>query len=460
MTRTTRSSLTRPGWRTTTSIVALALASASVAARPGAAAAQAITLADVVASALETHPTLTAAEARAAGADHVAAAERATRLPTAAVEGSLTRFQEPMIVAPLHAFDPARPPIFDQTLVQGRLTAAYAAFDGGSRGARIRARDEEADATRAGARATRMELLAQVVTAYSAVVAARSVRDAANAQVAALDAELVRARQSFDAGGVARVEVLRATAARDEARADASSADMQVGLAERSLARLSGLDAARLRGATLTSIDLDRAPPGAMDATRPAVTPSPRTEQARRALAAAEAGLDEARAARLPGIDLTAALLDYGTATGAHRAEWQAGVRVRWPIFTGGARGARVQGARARVEADRATLAATELAVAQEVDVARTAALDAAARSEALASAVEQWAEVARIEELALAAGSGVQADRLRAEAGLFRATAALARARHDHITARVEEARALGSLDADWIERAMEAAR
>jgi hypothetical protein len=83
-------------------------------------AADTLTLDEAIASALATHPLLD----RASAATEVAAADigsaRATRFPNLSLSGSTVRFAEPMVVAPLHAFDPTMPPIFDRTLIQGR----------------------------------------------------------------------------------------------------------------------------------------------------------------------------------------------------------------------------------------------------------------------------------------------------------------------------------------------------
>src|SRR5690606_24171249 len=104
------------------------------------------------------------------------------------------------------------------------------------------------------------------------------------------------------------------------------------------------------------------------------------------------------------------------------------GVELSWPIFTGGATRAAVARARAELDAARSELEVVRLETEQAVDVARTALVEAEAMAEALAIAVSQWEEVARIEALALDAGSGVQADLLSAQAGLFQARAGHAR--------------------------------
>jgi outer membrane protein TolC len=79
------------------------------------------------------------------------------------------------------------------------------------------------------------------------------------------------------------------------------------------------------------------------------------------------------------------------------------------------------------------------------------------ARVPALSTAVEHLEEVARIEQLALATGTGVQTDYLSAEAELVRARAELVRARHAEIAARVALARATGQLTMAWLTEYLE---
>ncbi|HUF76111.1 MAG TPA: TolC family protein, partial [Longimicrobiales bacterium] len=114
---------------------------------PTGAAAQALTVTQAVHAALASHPSVSAAEARVSAAEEAGDAARAAWLPGAALEATLTRFEEPMIVAPFHSLDFTSPPRFDRTLVQGRLGAQYTLFDGGARSARIRAADATHEAT-------------------------------------------------------------------------------------------------------------------------------------------------------------------------------------------------------------------------------------------------------------------------------------------------------------------------
>jgi outer membrane protein TolC len=105
-------------------------------------------------------------------------------------------------------------------------------------------------------------------------------------------------------------------------------------------------------------------------------------------------------------------------------------------------------------------LRSAELAVEGGVEEALAAAQETRAMRVALESAVEQAAEVARIEALALEVGSGIQTDFLRAQSELFQARAALSQARHGEVMAGVQLARVTGELTLDWLQENMEVIR
>ena len=407
-----------------------------------------LTLAGAVEASLASHPVPRNAAARVDEAEAMASGARGSRLPSLRLDADLTRFQEPMIVAPLHSLDLSRPPRFDETLVQGRLGLAYPLFDGGARGARIHGAEASVRAARRGQRATEAALIEGVATAYVGLRSARAVRAAATAQVDAVREELERARRQVQAGTAPRVEALRAEAALQDARAELAAADAAVGLATRDLARLMGADPESIAARALAEVDLPDPAPPSREVTNPEV------DRARQQAEAAQAAVAVERGDAWPRIDARAGVVDYGTLTGDHVFEWQAGLQLSWSLFTGGARRASLDRAEARLRAARAGLEEAELEADRAVDAARAAVVEADARAEALEAAQAQWTEVARIEALALEAGSGVQADLLRAEARRFQAGAGLARARGDAVLARVSLARAHGVLDAPWLNR------
>lgn len=421
---------------------------------PRPAAAQALTLAAAADSALAAHPSLGSARARHEAALHARDIARAARLPSASFGATVTRFEEPMVVAPLHSFDPRRPPTFDDALVQGQVVVDYTLFDSGVRSSRTDGADAQAEAAVFGLAAAEMDLLAEVARRYLAVLSARAVQTAALAQLNAMEEEFARAQERLDAGTAPELEVLRAEASLQDARVEETAALRRVGLTERALARTMGGTPGALEGVSLA--DVVPRSGELIDGTRT----NPIVEAARQTIRGAEAQLREERAGRMPRLDLRAALQDFGTVSGGHVTEWQAGIRLSWPVFTGGVRGASIRRADAQLRAAESEMATILLAVDAETDAAESGVLEADERAAALESSIAQWEEVARIEALALEAGAGVQSDLLRAQAGLFRARAGHAQARYDAVLARVELARAQGVLSREWLNRSLEMRR
>ena len=422
-----------------------------LAALPRPAAAQALTLAAAADSALAAHPSLGSAQARQEAALHARDIARAARLPGASLGATVTRFEEPMVVAPLHRFDPRHPPSFDDALVQGQIVVDYTLFDSGVRSSRTDGADARAEAARSGLAAAEMEVLAEVARHYLAVLAARAVQAAALAQLHAMEEEYARAQERLEAGTAPELEVLRAQASLQDARVEETSALRRAGLAERALARTMGGTPAGLEGVSLA--DVVPRPGVLIGGTRT----NPAVEAARQAIRGAEAQLRGERAGRMPRLDLRAALQDFGTVSGGHVTEWQTGIRLSWPVFTGGSRAASIRRADAELRVAESEVATILLAVDAEADAAESRVLEADERAAALESSIAQWEEVARIEALALEAGAGVQSDLLRAQAGLFRARAGHAQASYQAVLARIDLARAQGVLSREWLNRSLE---
>jgi outer membrane protein TolC len=418
---------------------------------------QTLTLGEAAAAALARHPSARVADA---GVERAAAAEREAQsalLPGVMLEGSAMHFQEPMVVAPLHGFDPARPPVFDRTLVQGVAAVSWLAFDGGARRARIDRASAQADAAVATHDALREQLLADVARSYAAVVMMREVVAAHAARLSALEGERDRAVRLLDQGRVARVVLLRADAALSSARAELATARADHDNAERGLARVTGLAvdsvrAVQLAGARVVDADLVR--DELLAHVRAANAELRRLESN---VAAAQRAVREAESQWWPRLQLGGRYVRYASGLGDAGGEWQTGVQLMYPLFTGGSRSAAAERAHADVRLAQAELSVAELRVAAAIDEAWSAWTSAVARVAAWQAAVVQSEEVARIERLALDTGAGMQTDYLAAEAELLRARAALTQARSEQLVARVELARVTGDLTLDWIARNVE---
>ena len=443
--------------------LAIAIAAAGLAVTPLAgqgqspAAAQ-LTLADAVQRALERHPSVGAARASSDAARSVITTARAARLPSLALTGSATQYEQPMLVTPIHGFGSGDLPLFDETLVQGAATMNYTLFDGGARGAKIRGARERAAAAAAAVDGSEQSLMARTATSYVQVLARQQVVDAHDRRIAALEAELSRARQRFEVGRAPQVEVLRAEASLASAHAERVHFAEALDLAERDLARLTGAGEDETRSGRLVPMRLADSllspRTELLDAARSA---SPAVARARLQAAAAEADVSVAKGALWPQIKLGATYYQRGSADTRSWGEWSTGAVVSFPLFTGGANSSEVARSRAGQREMEEQLRLAELQLAQELDRAHSAVQEAAAREASLTSAAARFAEVARIEKLALDAGSGTQTDYLTAEADLLAARASLAEATMNEIAARLELARVTGELSLPWLQRVME---
>jgi outer membrane protein TolC len=416
------------------------------------------TLLQAVRTALDAHPTVRLAAARAQDAAAEARIAAADRLPQLALRSSAVRFQEPMIVAPLHGFDVRQPPVFDQTLIQGNVSLSYTLFDGGARGGHIGAARAQADAAELDGVTQRMAVMTDVTRRYLAVLSGLGVLDAYAAGVAALRADSLRVSQLFAEERVPRVTLLQVQAALAQAEAERIAAEDRLDADERALARALGVTPEATRSDSLLPVALaDTGLPEAEFARAGALSGNPRLASAKEQIEAARAGRRAAVAQWLPQLDLVGGYLGFGSGAGDFAAEWQGGVRLTYPLFTGGARAHRARQAGARVLAAEQRYEEASLQVADAVDQAIASMREARARVQAGEVATQHLEEVARIEQLRVSTGAGTETDYLRAEADSRRARAALVEARHAEIASRVELARLTGELSEAWLARQVE---
>jgi outer membrane protein TolC len=305
-----------------------------------------------------------------------------------------------------------------------------------------------------------MTLISQVTVAYLEVLSARGTLDAALQSLAALAVERDRIDQLMAQGQAARVQRLRVDAAYAETEAERIAAAAGLDTGERRLARLLGLDVERARAGRLAPVRLAeglRHVEERATLIRRFEDHNPELAEVRRLTEAAEQGRRAAAAAWWPRLDVAGAYLLFGSKAFEFEGEWQVGLRLSYPLFTGGQRARAVSEAGARAAEARAQYELARLRGHEAVDRALAAVEEQRARVEAIATAVEHLGEVARIERLALEAGRGTQTDYLGAEASLRRARASLVQARHAEIAARVELGRVAGELTPRWLSTMLE---
>jgi outer membrane protein TolC len=419
-----------------------------------------LTLSQVIDRTLASYPTLAAARAQR---DHVAADvgdARATRLPRLSLDGQVFQYQKPNVIAPLHGFDPAHAPIFDQTLIQSGVSFNWTVLDFGNRAARVRAAKALESAAEASVSTAELQLTERAVNSYLRVLTARDVLRAQDQRLSALASASDRVRQLLAEGKAARVDQLRVDAERKRSEADRIGSASQLDVAEHELGQLTQLPYEVIHAASLPALSL--ADTASADADRAALVArahesSTEVKELEQRARAADAGLSAAKATWFPELRVAGAYVDRGRWLDDFSAEWQVGVAMSYPLFTGGSRQSAIRRAGADDRAVGEQLKAAQLNVEQGIDRTLASLHEAHARVAALQTAVEQSAEVSRIERLSLDVGSGTQTQYLDAEANLLRARASLIEAQHAEISARVELARLTGELSSAWLARTVE---
>lgn len=417
-----------------------------------------LTLHRAIELALAYHPAVGAARAQQGAAQARVGEAKAGWWPTLSASGFLKRYQEQMLVFPLHALDTSAFR-FDHTLIQGNVGAGWTLWDGGARQARIKgARADEAVAT-LGTEATVMSLVAEVTAGYLRVLSAQSTLDAIGESLQSLQAERDRVQQLLAEGRAARVELLRVDAAIAKAESERIATAAAVEAAERSLARWLGVEPQHTAAERLTPVRLvDTQAVGSRDALiEQFEAGSPELAEARQRTEAADLARRAAVSAWHPKLDLVGNYLLFSSPNYDLRGEWQAGIQLSYPLFTGGARSGAVSVATARRTAAEEQLRLARLEGEELIDQALTAVEESRSRAVAVETAVAHLAEVARIEQLALDTGAGTQTDFLRADAELRRARAQLIEARHAEILARIQLARTTGELSVEWLAGILE---
>lgn len=410
------------------------------------------TLASAAERALSRHPAVALAESQRDLARAELAAAEAERRPHLALAGSAFRYQEPMLVTPIHGFTPGSVPEFDTTLLQGALQLRWELWDGGLRAAQVAERRARVAAAEEGLAAEGQQLVARTVALYLRVVGLAETLAAHRERVVALQAERARVAALLAVGRAAEVDARRVEAAEAAAEAERVSVAVALDSAERDLARLLEVAPEAVRAAALSPLGgLPAQAPERAALLAAALAGSPAVARAAEEERAAAAALAAAQAARRPSLRLESGYLGFADDDGTATAEWNAGVRVGLPLLDGRI-AAQVARAEAAAAAARERRRLAEQQVAAELDRALALHAEAVARAAALAAAAERWAEVVRVERLRLEVGVGVQRDYLAAAADLLAAQAAGVEARHAAASARAEAARVAGELDPRWL--------
>lgn len=406
-------------------------------------------LEDWLALARARSPALAAARAAIREAAGVERAADSRRGPRVGADALYLRFQD----APGVALGPAGSyaPIDDNGWLAG-LTLTQPLYTGGRISAAARSAEWSRRSAESWAADVEVEVTAAVAHVYDDALLARELLAVARQSEATLEEAVRVAREQYEAGAVARLDVLRAETRLSLARAAARESEVALANALERLAVLAGvppdsapppagsLEYAGLRVSLDTLLALARGNRHDAAALRAAATAS-------RARASA------ARATRLPAVSLYAMTLATRPelVSGRDRWGWEllGGVSLSWPFLDFGEASGRAAASEAAAEVAEARAAGAIDAAVAEV---RGQIRELERRGEDVRAGranVERAERALEIAKERYLEGVGIQLEVLEAEADLTQVRGDLLRAIHGYRGTLIELRRAVG-LPAD----------
>lgn len=410
-------------------VTALSLAGAP--ADGGAQEVRPVTLEEAVAEARQRSPDVRAARAQAEAAAQQASAAASYLWPTVGLEAGMMRTDDPVAAFGSRLrqgrftqadFDPALlndpAPLTDWS---GAVGARWAPVDFSAEAARVAAR-RQAQAARFGADWAAEAAAFRAEMSYLQAVGARGMLTAAEAALAAAEANLRVVRRRAEEGLLTDADVLQAEAAAEGARARVIAGRQAVADAQEYLAVAMGWPA----GAVPRPVDEDMPTPvaegleavggaGEAEVWDPGRRPDLRASL--EALEAARASVAQASRARLPKVEAFARVETHApeVADGLERS-WTAGFQIRVPVFTGFAVTSQKAAAASMAEAARARHEGALRQARAEVAEARRGVASARRTVAASEAGARAAAEAARLMRRRFEEGLTTTADLLAAE--------------------------------------------
>ena len=304
-------------------------------------------------------------------------------------------------------------------------------------------------------RAAAQDLIVRTAQAYFAVEELTDTRDAADAEIAALEEQLSQAKKGFELGTHAVTEVDETRARLGSARARRISAQGDLDNAQSDVRRLTGATYASLDGLSSDIRLPEPAPSSRQDWVERARANHPTVLAQQAALAAAKIDVAKARSGHLPTVDIVASVganasshslttpEDYATRV----QQRVVGVQLSMPLFSGGAISARVDQAVSAVGKADADLAGASATAEGDAEHAFNAVLSGLAQIDALSQAVESGERALKGTRAGYEVGLRVNVDVLNAQHQLFDSRRDLVKARYETLLQGLKLKAAVGSL-------------
>ena len=332
-------------------------------------------------------------------------------------------------------------PDIDQLNLRGSITVPL--YNGGRNLAARNSAEAQAAAARHQAEAVRHELSFEVVRAYHTVLKAREFVRATAASVGSFENNRTIATHRFQAGTLLKADLLDLEVRLARAQEDLARARNAQGLAERALRNLLGLEQGDL--AIADTAPAMAAPPLGDFLARAELAAARERERAAQAEVRRAQGGYQPRVQAFTSVDY-----DRGWKLNGSGESYTAGLLLQWDLWDGRATRARVNEARAHLEATREAERKLRLALDFEVEQARLQLREATERLAVTDKVIAQAAESVSLTRARFEQGLALATQLIDAETALTTARVGRAEAEADRHIAVAALRKAFGRPQLD----------
>jgi len=422
--------------------VACSLAALSLAL--GASTASGETLADAIALAYQSNPSLQSARVQLRELDERYVQARAGFGPSAQIQVQASEGETPQTLPFFGTIDQLA------TTGSAAVSLTQPLYTGGRTTTDTRAALADIAAGRQELRGIEAQVLQKVIQAYEDVRRDEQILQFRDQQVRSLSDHLADAELRFKAGEITRTDVEQSDAELESARSDLQLAAGQLQVSRSAYAAVVGQNP----GDLAPEPPLPGLPASVEEAFEIAGTMNPSLLQAQAAEHASSVRIERAQAEYRPSVSFSAS---YGYVSplqtfhvGPDVLGYSVGVTVTQPLFTSGATRSKVREASEANTVDRINIEAARRGMAQAISQAWNQVIAARASAElgekAVASAQSYVADTRSEYQI----GQRSTLDVVYSEQSLTNARISLAQARHDAYVAESELLAAVGRLQAD----------
>ena len=326
--------------------------------------------------------------------------------------------------------------------------ATWRVFDGGGRRARLKAAEARKDIARDEAARIRQDIALNVHQAFYSLQVALDAQLAAEKNLAASEEHRRLARERFEAGAAAEVDVLHANVGVSSAKLSLVRARSDARVARGNLNAAMGLPPEMPLDVQPPRDEL--VPPEAMDVGElfdQALRLRPEVRQALGRVEIARRSVDEARSSYLPEVNLFGVYLQQGPDFPPEGRAWLYGAYMRVPVFEGLQRGYKMRRTKAQLAQENANTESLVLQVRSEVWAAYERLREAYEALEAARVVVANADENLRAASERYKLQAVTLSDLLDAQNTLVRGEVSLIQARWEYYLAGAVLRRAVGTL-------------